>query len=108
MRGAIDEIATELADIHEERAAVAHHVVPEFTRRKFFANENLAAADQGGADRQHATAGVIHWQAVVHTVVRTSIHHAREGMARQHKTEMVDIGGLGQAGGTGGKYEQRL
>ncbi len=93
---AIDEVAAQLADIHEKCAAVAHHVIPEFARRKFLADENRAAADQ-----------VIHRQAIVHAVVRPRVHHAREGIGRQHEAEMIDVGGLGQARRARCEDEQR-
>ena len=36
------------------------------------------------------------------------VHHAGEGVARQHHAVVVDVGGLGQAGGAGGVDVERV
>ena len=39
--------------------------------------------------------------------VGLGVHHAGEGAARQHHAVVVDVGGLGHAGGAGGVDEER-
>src|SRR5205807_2507594 len=51
VRGRVDEIAAELADILKHRAVPALHVVPELTGRKSFPDRYRAAIDQHCADR---------------------------------------------------------
>ena len=97
----VDQVAAQLADILEQRAVPAHDVVPEFARGEFLADHDRAAVDQQRAGRDHAAGGVIHRQAIVHAVGGAGVHHAREGVARQHQPVVIDVGGLGQAGGAG-------
>ena len=101
VRRRVGEVAAELADVLEQRAVVAHHVVPELARRELLADHHRAAGEQHRADRHHAAGGVIHRQAVVHAVVGPGAHHAGEGAAREHHAVVVDVGGLRQAGGAG-------
>ena len=101
IRRRVDEIAAQFADVLEQRAVVAHDVVPELARGEFLADHHRAAVAQHRAGRHQAAGGVIHRQAVVHAVGRLRVHHAGEGVARQHHAVVVDVGGLRHAGGAG-------
>jgi len=45
---------------------------------------------------------VIHWQAIIHSVIRARVHHPGKPMAPLHHPQMTDIRSLGQAGGPRG------
>src|SRR2546422_173597 len=94
----VDEIAAELADVLEQRAVPADHVMPELTGGELVPDHHGAAADQHRAGRQHAADAVVHRQAVVHPVAGAGVHHAGEPVTPLHQPSVADPGGLGQAG----------
>ncbi len=98
VRRRVDEIAAELADILEAGALPAHDVVPEIVRGEFLSDHNRATLHQQRAGREQPAGGVVERQAVVHAVARPRIHHAGEGVARQHHAVVVHVGRLRQAG----------
>ena len=108
MRWRVDEVAAELADILEQRAVLAHDVVPELARRKF-------ARGSPPSRRATSTAPVASTPPAVWYIGRQSyirsvgpgVHDAGEGVARQHQPVVVDVGGLRQAGGAGGVDVER-
>jgi hypothetical protein len=104
---AIRQIPAQLADVEEQRAVPGNDVVPEFARGEFLADDDRPAADQHRARRHHAAVGVIHRQRVVHAVAGPRIHHAGKTVARQHQPVVIDVRGLGQAGGAGGVDVER-
>ncbi len=107
VRRRIDEVAAELADILQERALPAHHVVPEFAHREALADDDRAAIQQQCSGGEQTAGGVIERQAIVHAVARTRVHDGGEGMRREHQAVVVDIGGLRQAGGARRVDEER-
>ena len=96
------QIAAELADILEQRAIVAHHVVPEFARREALADHHRTAVHQQRAGRRQSAGRVIHRQAVIHAVVRRGAHDAGKAVAGEHDAIVVDVRRLRHAGGAGG------
>src|SRR5262249_46858422 len=55
LRRAGEQIAAQLADVLEQRAALGDHVFPEATRREPLAQHHRAPADECGAGRDHTT-----------------------------------------------------
>ena len=107
MRRRVDEIAAELADILQQRALPAHHVVPELAGGEALADHHRAALEQQRAGGEHAAGGVVQRQAVIHAVAGARVHDRGEGVGRKHQPVVVDVGGLGQAGGARRVDEER-
>src|SRR5713226_2579294 len=63
MRRGIHQISAKLADILEQRAVPARHVVPEVTGGKFLPDDRRAAVDQDRAGGDHPADAVIERQA---------------------------------------------
>ena len=91
--GRVEEIAANLADIDEQRATLADHVVPEPARRKTLPDVAGAAKRQRRARRDQAAVGVVHRKKQIDPIVGASIdrrpdadhdaQHARMGDARR-------------------------
>src|SRR5205085_10001606 len=107
MRLAVQQVATELADVLEERAVPPDHVAPELPRGKSVAYHDRAAGGQHRTGRQHAADAVVHRQAVVHAVVCLRVHHPREPVAPLHQAAMTDAGSLRQPRGARGVDQER-
>ena len=101
------QIATQFADVLEQRAVPAQDVVPELACSESLADHHRAAADQHRAGREHAANAVIHRKGAVHPVARAGIHHAGKPVAPLHQPKMADVGGLGQPGRSRGVQEER-
>ncbi len=106
MRG-VDQIAAQLTDVLQERAALGGDVLPEAAHREALAHHDRGAADQGGAARDDPAYAVIHRQAVVEPVVRLHVDEAREPLAPLHEAQVTHVGGLRQARGAGGVDVER-
>ncbi len=101
------QIAAQLADVLEHRAALLGHVAPEPAGGEAAADHHRATRRQHGPGRHHPADAVIQRQAVVEPVVGRGVHHAGEPAAPHHHPLVADMGGLGQASGARGVDQQR-
>ena len=107
MRRRVHQITAQFADVLEDGAVPARDVVPEFARGEFLPDHRGAAVDQDRAGRDHAADRVIHGQTIVQPVARLGVHDAGEAVAREHQPVVIDVGGLGHAGGARGVDVER-
>ena len=105
-RGCGEQVAAELADILEQRAVPARHVVPEPRCREAIRDHHRSPGGQHAARCHDAADAVEQRQAVIHPVVRPEVGESREPAAPGHDAPVADHGCLGQPGGAGGVDQQ--
>uniref|UniRef100_A0A0N4ZJL1 LEPR-XLL domain-containing protein n=1 Tax=Parastrongyloides trichosuri TaxID=131310 RepID=A0A0N4ZJL1_PARTI len=103
---AVDQIATQLADIDEHGGAGRLHVGPEMGRGEAAADDHPPAVQQDRADPDQTAGRVIQRQAVVEGVLGRRGRGSGEGAHIGAGARMRDARGLGQAGGARGEDEQ--
>ena len=107
MRGRVDQITAQLADILEDRAVAGEDVIPEVPHGESVADQHRAAAHQQRAGRDHAADAVKERQAVVHAVVGCGIYQPGEPKTPLQQPPVADVRGFRQPGRARGVDQER-